>query len=126
MHRCGICEERGSGYDKIIASTTADALIAPKIEIQSGQFTKVILFSKIPFDMTSKEDRIHTCYMLSCLAFVTSETIVNADVRKAFGLEEGDRVKASRIIRDTTEVGLIKPVDPNTAPRYMRYITFWG
>ena len=85
-----------------------------------------VVFDIIHIDMTSKEDRIRTCYMLSCLAFVTSETIVNADVRKAFGLEEGDRVKASRIIRDTTEVGLIKPVDPNTAPRYMRYIPFWG
>ena len=37
-----------------------------------------------------------------------------------------DKVKASRIIRDTMKAGLIKPVDPNTAPRHMRYIPFWG
>lgn len=41
--------------------------IAPRIENQDDQFTKVVLFSKMPFDITTKEDRIRTCYMLSCL-----------------------------------------------------------
>ena len=35
MHRCGICEERGSGFDKVIAATQADSLMAPKIESQN-------------------------------------------------------------------------------------------
>ena len=126
MHRCGICEERGSGYDKIVASTSALSLLAPKVENQYNQFTKVTLYAKIPFEMTTKEDRIRTCYMLSCLAFVTSKTISNADVRDVFGLKEQDKVKASRIIRDTIEAKLIKPVDPQTAPRYMKYIPIWA
>ncbi len=126
MHRCGICEERGSGYDKIIAATSANALLAPKIENQNNQFTKVTLYSKIPFELTTKEDRIRTCYMLACLAFVTSGAISNADIRAAFGLPEKDKVKASRIIRDTIEAELIKPVDSATAPRYMKYVPFWG
>ena len=126
MHRCGICEERGSGYDKIIAATSAEALPAPKVENQNNQFTKVTLFSKIPFELTAKEDRIRTCYMFSCLAFVNSSAISNADIRTVFGLEEKDKVKASRVIRDTMEAKLIKPVDPLTAPRYMRYVPFWA
>ena len=126
MHRCGICEERGSGYDKIIAATSANALLAPKVENQSNQFTKVTLYSRIPFELTAKEDRVRTCYMLACLAFVTSEAISNARVRDAFGLDAKDKVKASRVIRDTIEAELIKPVDPTTAPRYMRYVPFWA
>lgn len=126
MHRCGICEERGSGFDKVIAATRADALMAPKIESQNSQFTKVTLYSKVDFDMTTKEDRIRTCYMIACLAFVTSEAITNTDIRNAFGLEEKDKVKASRIIRDTLDVKLIKPMNPETAPRYMKYIPFWA
>lgn len=126
MHRCGICEERGSGYDKIIAATSADALLAPKIENQNNPFTKVTLFSKIPFELTAKEDRVRTCYMFACLAFVNSSAISNADIRSAFGLEENDKVKASRVIRDTMNAKLIKPVDPSTAPRYMRYVPFWA
>lgn len=126
MHRCGICEERGSGFDKVIAATRADALIAPKIENQGNQFTKVTLYSKIDFNMTTKEDRIRTCYMIACLAFVTSDSVTNTDIRNAFSLSEKDKVKASRIIRDTIEAKLIKPVDPSTAPRYMKYVPYWA
>ena len=45
MHKCGICEERGSGYDKIIEETGKNELLAPRIENQNNQFTKAILFA---------------------------------------------------------------------------------
>lgn len=32
-------------------------MLAPRIENQNNQFTKVILFTKVPFDITTKEDR---------------------------------------------------------------------
>ncbi len=125
MHRCGICEERGSGFDKVIAATRADSLMAPKVENQNNQFTKVTLYSKVDFDMMTKEDRIRTCYMIACLAFVTSDAVTNTNIRCAFGLDEKDKVKASRIIRDTVDAKLIKPMDPETAPRYMKYVPYW-
>ena len=126
MHKCGICEERGSGYDKIIQITGQNKLLAPKIENQNNQFTKVVLFAKIPFELSSKEDRMRTCYMQACLAYVGFSAIGNADVRIIFGLSEKEKYKVSRIIKDTVEAGLIKPVDPETAPRYMRYIPYWA
>ena len=45
---------------------------------------------------------------------------------KRFGHEDNQKAKASRIIKDTTEKGWIKPVDKDTAPRYMRYIPYWA
>ena len=126
MHKCGICEERGSGYDKVIRSTGKNKLLAPMVINQSNQFTKTVLFGKIPFDMITKEDRIRTCYMQACLAYVEFGTIGNADIRELFDLDEKDKVKASRIIKDTVAAGLIKPIDPDTAPRYMKYIPEWA
>lgn len=126
MHKCGICEERGSGYDKVVDATSKNTMLAPKIENQNNQFTKVVLFAKLPFELTSKEDRIRTCYMQACLAYVNFGAITNADIRRVFGLEESDKVKSSRIIKDTLAAGLIKPVDPETAPRYMKYIPHWA
>lgn len=126
MRKCGICEERGSGYDKIVTATSAQGLLAPRVEEQSGRFTKATIYSKVPFELTSKEDRVRTCYMQACLASVTADSLANADVRELFGLGDGAKVKASRIIKDTVEAGLIKPVDPDTAPRYMRYVPFWA
>lgn len=101
-------------------------LLAPRVENQNNQFTKAVLFAKLPFDMTTKEDRIRTCYMQACLAYVNYEAINNADIRSIFGLEAKDKVKASRIIKDTSNAGLIKVLDPNTAPRYIRYIPYWA
>lgn len=126
MHKCGICEERGSGYDKIVDATSTHEMLAPRVENQNNQFTKAIIFAKVPFDITTKEDRIRTCYMQACLAYVKFGTISNVDIRGIFGLEDKDKVKVSRIIKDTVEAGLIKPLDPNTAPRYMKYVPYWA
>ncbi len=126
MHKCGICEERGSGYDKVIYATSSSIMLAPKIENQSDKFTKVIIYSRVPFDLTSKENRIRTCYMQACLFYVNGQAISNTDIRDLFGLEKKDKYKSSRIIKDTLEANLIKLVDENTAPRYMKYIPFWA
>jgi ATP-dependent DNA helicase RecG len=126
MHKCGICEERGSGFDKIIYATSKNSMPAPKIENQSDKFTKVTLYLKAPFDLISKEDRIRTCYMQACFVYVNGESITNNVVRELFGISDKDKYKASRIIKDTVEANLIKPVDENTAPRYMKYIPFWA
>lgn len=126
LRKCGICEERGSGYDKIIDATSNNYMIAPKIENQNNQFTKVTLFSNELIEIISKEDKIRTCYMKTCLNYVNGESVSNTTIRELFGFSEKDKYKASRIIKDTLEAGLIKPVDKNTAPRYMKYIPFWG
>jgi predicted HTH transcriptional regulator len=125
MHKCGICEERGSGYDKVIDATCNNGLVAPIVQSQDGRFTKVALFSHIPFELTTKEDRIRTCYMQACLAYVNFEAIANADIRRTFGLGE-NKAQATRIIKDTMSAKLIKQLDPDAAPRNMRYIPFWA
>lgn len=126
MRRCNICDERGSGYDKIVRATSSNAMLAPSVENQENQFTKVTLFSKIPFSIISKKEKVWTCYMQACLDYVGKRTITNSEIRKIFGLEEKDGYKASRVLRDTVAEGLICPLDENTAPRHMQYIPFWG
>ncbi len=126
LHKCGICEERGSGYDKIVGATCAEGMLAPQITDQGGVFTKVTLHSKIPINQVGKRDRIWTCYMLACLVCVSSDAIGNIDVRRVFGLTDSQRALAGRIISDTIKEGLIRPVDPDAAPRSMRYLPFWA
>ncbi len=126
MHKCGICEERGSGYDKIVSATSQNEMLAPRIENQNNQFTKVVIFAKVPFNITTREDRVRTCYMQACLEYVNFGVIGNSDIRNIFGLTEKESYKASRVIKDTLEAGLIKPIDESTAPRYMKYIPHWA
>lgn len=77
MHKCRFCEERGSGFDKILAATGRQSMLVPNVENQSGLFTKVTLYLKVPFDLVSKEDKIRTCYMQACHAYVNGESITN-------------------------------------------------
>ena len=89
------------------------------------------LFDTVSYELriaahgTTKEDRIRTCYMQACFAYVNFQAINNGDMRKVFGLLEKDKVKVSRVIKDTIDAGLIKPLD-NTAPRHMKYIPYWA
>ena len=110
----------------IVESTGKNELLAPRIENQNNQFTKAVLFAKVPFELTSKEDRMRTCYMQACLAYVNFEGISNADIRKIFGLGEKEKSKASRIIANAVDSGYIKVMDPDTAPRYKKYIPYWA
>lgn len=126
LHKCGICEERGSGYDKIIGATSTAGLIAPHVTDQGGMFTRVTLYSKIPINLIGKRDRIWTCYMLACLACVNSKAISNADVRRVFDLSDSQRALASRIISDTYNEGLIRLVDLEAPPKTRRYLPFWA
>ena len=82
------------------------------------------LFSKI--DITCRDDRMRTCYMQAYRAYVNFKGISNADIRKIFALGEKEKSKASRIIANAIEYGYIKVMNPDTAPRYKKYIPYWA
>lgn len=57
MRRLRMCEELGSGWDKIVSSCEFAQLPAPKIELYEDS-TRVVLFSEIPFSAISMEDKL--------------------------------------------------------------------
>ena len=125
MRRIGVCEERGSGFDKVVYQTENYQLPAPIIEV-TEEHTKVILFSHIDFKDMSKEDKIRACYLHACLKYVTRDYMTNSSLRNRFGLDDKDISSVSRIIKDTIDAKMIKAADPNTAPRYLKYIPYWA
>lgn len=52
--------------------------------------------------------------------------MTNKSLRERFGLKESSSASVSRLIKEAVENKLIKPLDPDTAPRYMKYIPVWG
>ena len=100
-------------------------LPTPRIDIYP-QSTRVTLFAAINFTDTTSVDRIWACYMHTCIKFVQGEQINNQSVRECFGLKTSSSASISRLLQATAEKKLIKPVDANAAPRYMRYIPIWA
>jgi predicted HTH transcriptional regulator len=125
MRRIKICEERGSGIDKVVSQTELYQLPAPVFEV-TDKHTRSILFSYKTFAEMNKEERIHACYLHCCLRYVNREPMNNSSVRERFGIEQKNQAQASRIIRDTVDAKLLKPYDSEAGTKAMRYIPWWA
>jgi len=125
MRRLGVCEELGSGWDKIASSCEVYQLPAPKIDLYQEN-TKVTLFSHIPYSNMSPEDKIRVCYWHACLKHVCGEQMNNSSLRDRFGLKDSNSASISRLIKDAVEIKLIKPLNPDTAPKHMKYVPIWA
>ena len=125
MRRVGVCEERGSGVDKVVFQSEFYQLPPPRWET-SGNSSRAILFARKDFRDMDKADRIHACYLHACLKHVMLERMTNASLRERFGFEERNSAMASRIIRDALEKGVIKPFDSKQGKRNARYIPAWA
>lgn len=125
MRRLRMCEELGTGWDKIVIACELLQLPAPKIELFADS-TRVTLYAELPFTNISPEDKLRACYMHACIKQVQGEQLTNSSLRERFGLKESSSGSVSRLIKEAVEKGFIKPLDPDTAPRYMKYVPFWA
>ncbi len=125
MRRFRICEERGSGIDKVIAQIERFQLPAPLFEVPPG-FTRVVLFAHRALKNMDKVDRIRTCYLHACLKRVTRDYLTNASLRERFGVEERNKATVSRYIREAVEAGMIRPFDEDAARKLMKYVPYWA
>ena len=125
MRRFGICEERGSGWDKVVFQTELYQLPAPLPEATCDH-TRVVLFAHRPLTKMDKADRIRAVYLHACLRYVNRENTTNTSIRERFGIEQKNIAAASRYIREAVEAGFVLPYDPDAAPKLMRYIPFWA
>lgn len=125
MRRLNICEERGSGIDKVISQVELFQLPAPDFQVTSNH-TKAILYASKRLSEMDRNDRIRACYQHACLCWVSNKMMTNASLRKRFGIEERNYPMASRIIAETIKAELIKPYDPKSKSRKMaKYVPFW-
>ncbi len=125
MRRFGICEERGSGIDKVVFQTEYYQLPAPLFETPNG-FTKAMLFAHQEFDEMTKEDKIRACYLHACLQYVNRKKMNNKSLRERFGLEEDKVSIVTRIINSTVDAGLITNSSSSESRRDTQYVPFWS
>lgn len=126
MRRLGICEEKGSGIDKVIFYNEVYQLPAPDILIQE-KHTKVIMYSYKTLNQMDKKDKIRACYQHCCLRYVSNDKMTNQSLRDRFQIESKNAAIASRIIKEALKDNVIKEDDPESNSRkYKKYIPFWA
>ena len=125
MRRFRICEERGSGIDKVVFEIEVFQLPAPLFEVPPGS-TRAVLFAHKDLANMDVEERIRACYLHACLKYVMRDYLTNASLRERFGIEENNKAIASRRIREAMDAGMIKPFDETASRRMMKYVPFWA
>lgn len=125
MRRINICEERGTGVDKVVFQTELYQLPAPKFET-TARHTKAIMFAHKEYNEMDSEEKIRACYLHCCLKYVNHEPMNNTSLRARFQIQDGNAAIASRIIKQTSEAGLIRIYDLNANRKALRYVPFWA
>lgn len=126
MRRMTICEERGSGIDKVIFHIEMFQLPAPDFRASSDS-TMAILYGPRKFSQMNREERIRACYQHACLQYVSGSQMTNASLRKRLGIKDTNYPAASRIIKDAIGAELIKSkIAGLSSKRDASYLPFWA
>ncbi len=122
LRRLGICEERGSGIDKVVFEIERNKLPAPIFELIQ-QNVRATLFSYKEFKALDREERIMATYLHACLKYVEREYVTNASLRERYGIDPKNSAIISRIINEAEAAHKIKPVDTDSKSR--RHAKYW-
>lgn len=125
MRRARICEERGSGWDRIALAIEFHQLPAPEIRVPEDN-TVVMLSSPRKLSEMDDEEKIRAVYLHACLQQVSNQTTTNRTIRKRFGLTDKQSSKASAILKLALDAERIVPRDPNAGRKNMEYIPHWA
>jgi ATP-dependent DNA helicase RecG len=125
MRRLHICEERGSGIDKVITSIEMYQLPPPDFRVPPGS-TRALLFAPRGLSDMDSQERNRACYQHCVLRYVSGGFMTNASLRQRFGIAEKNAAKASRLIKDAVKAGLIKLHTAEVRDRDRKYIPFWA
>lgn len=125
MRDLRICEERGSGVDKVISAAEIHMLPAPSFQ-STDRRTTAIMFEHQDFKDMIREDQIRACYQHCCLCYVTNQRMTNSSLRKRFGLPDSQVTTVSKIIAETKNEGFIIRIEEGSkSSRNARYLPFW-
>ncbi|MEK7761528.1 MAG: ATP-binding protein [Nitrospirota bacterium] len=125
MRRIGVCEERGSGVDKVVFQTELYQLPAPAFEVV-GENTRAVLFAHRPLSKMDKDDRVRACYLHACLRYVSRDFMTNTTLRERFGIDVKNSAIASRLIKEALEAAVIRPYEEGAARKLMKYVPIWA
>ncbi len=125
MRSLRICEELGSGWDRVVLEIELNQLPAPLITVPPGG-TRVTVFSQRSLTMLDKADRVRAVYFHACVRYVSDKPMTNSSVRERFGLSKQNGATASRLLKEAVGAGMIVPYDSTVGFKSMRYVPFWA
>ncbi|MEF2154992.1 ATP-binding protein [Luteimonas sp. FXH3W] len=123
MRRMNICEEQGSGLDKVIQLVEVFQLPAPWLRAEESSM-QVILYGPRKFAEMSPDERVRACYFHAVLKALRGDRMKNASLCARFGIDPKNAAMATAVINKTLDAGLIRHADPE----HLRagYVPIWA
>ena len=107
MRRMGMCEEQGSGLDKVFAEVELFQLPAPLLKA-SDTAMQVVMYGPRTFAEMSTDERVQACYWHTVLRYVSGDRMRNTSLCERLGIERHNAAQATGVIRKAIDAGLIK------------------
>lgn len=123
MRRMGICEEQGSGLDKVLEQVELFQLPPPLFRTEESS-TQVVLYAPRSFADMTPEERVRACYFHAVLRFLSGDKMKNASLCTRLGIAPKNAAQASAVITKALDAGLIRIADPDH-PR-AGYVPHWA
>ena len=123
MRRMGLCEEGGTGIDKVVDAVESEHLPPPEFRAEDNA-TRVVLFGPRRFAELTTEERLRACYLHAGLTYLRRGLMRNSTLRERFGVDARNAAQVSKVIRQALDTGLIRPADPER-PR-SGYVPYWA
>ena len=123
MRRMGMCEEQGSGLDKVIASVEVFQLPPPLFRAEENSM-QVVLYGPRTFAEMTPEERVRACYFHAVLKYLSGDKMKNASLCVRLGIDPKNASQATGVINKTLAAGLILVADPDH-PR-AGYLPHWA
>lgn len=123
MRRMRLCEEQGTGIDKVLASAEMHQLPPPDFREEDSS-VRASLFAPRRFAEMTQDERVRACYQYAALKYVSGDRMTNASLRERLGIAVGNASQASAVIRLALAERLIRPGDPER-PR-AGYVPYWA
>lgn len=126
MRRLKICEEKGSGIDKVVFQCELFQLPAPYF-VSTPVHTRVILYAYKQLREMDKDDKIRAVYQHACLKWVSNDFMTNQSLRERFNIDPKNYSMASRLIKEALVVQVIKEADCDSkSKKYAKYLPYWA
>ena len=123
MRRMRMCEEQGSGLDKVVQACEVYQLPAPLFRAADNS-TQAVLYGPRSFAEMTPDERVRASYFHAVLKFLSGDKMKNASLCVRLGIAAKNAAQASAVIHKTLEAGLIRVADPEH-PR-AGYVPHWA
>jgi len=125
FRRYRICEERGTGFQKVVGAVELCGLPPVAFKKSENAF-QVTLYSPRKFAQMSQQERIEACYQHAALQYLSGQTLTNTTLRERLKVNEKQRNQITNLIVEAANAGRIKRKDHHSGNKFAEYYPYWA